>query len=152
MFSQELLGTAQLLIVALLVTLAVVLHRLAAFPAEGVADRALLHGPLAFYTGWVPLATVAGFSVTLTYWGAPLGPVTAAALLGAGVLAAGVATRRTTATLPYAATAAWALVWIAVESATTGTVPVTVVAAIGVVAVVVAAALRAREGLRAAFG
>ncbi|MYW76319.1 tryptophan-rich sensory protein, partial [Pseudonocardia sp. SID8383] len=53
---------------------------------------------------------------------------------------------------PYAATAAWALVWIAVESATTGTVPVTVVAAIGVVAVVVAAALRAREGLRAAFG
>ncbi|NYG02282.1 tryptophan-rich sensory protein [Pseudonocardia antarctica] len=151
-FSQELLGTAQLLIVALLVTLAVVLHRLAAFPAEGVADRALLHGPLAFYTGWVPLATVAGFSVTLTYWGAPLGPVTAAALLGAGVLAAGVATRRTTATLPYAATAAWALVWIAVESATTGTVPVTVVAAIGVVAVVVAAALRAREGLRAAFG
>ncbi|MBO4241240.1 tryptophan-rich sensory protein [Pseudonocardia alni] len=151
-FSQELLGTAQLLIVALLVTLAVVLHRLAAFPAEGVADRALLHGPLAFYTGWVSLATVAGFSVTLTYWGAPLGPVTAAALLGAGVLAAGVAARRTTAALPYAATAVWALVWVAVESAGAGTVPVTVVAALGVVAVVVAAALRAREGLRPALG
>ncbi len=127
-FSRELLGTAQLLIVALLVTLALVLRRLAAFPADGAADRALLHGPLAFYAGWVSLATVAGFSVTLTYWGAPLGPVTAAALLAVGALAAGVAARRTTAALPYAATAVWALVWVAVESGRDGTPPVTVVA------------------------
>ncbi|MEJ8281141.1 tryptophan-rich sensory protein [Pseudonocardia spirodelae] len=151
-FSQEFLGTAQLLIVALLVTLALTLRRLAAFPADGVADRALLHGPLAFYAGWVSLATVAGFSVTLTYWGLPLGPVTAAVLLLVGVVAAGLATRRTTAALPYAATAAWALFWVAVESGSAGTVPVAVVAAAGVVAVVVAAVLRAREGLRPAFG
>ncbi|MBP2371184.1 tryptophan-rich sensory protein [Pseudonocardia parietis] len=147
-FSQELLGTAQLVIAALLVTLATMLWRLAAVPADGVADRVLVHGPMAFYAGRVSLATVAGFSVTLTYWGAALGPVTGALLLLLAVVVVGYATLRTVSALPYAATAVWALFWITVEAPG----PVAVVAGIGAVAVVVAAVLRARRGMRPAFG
>ncbi|ANY06272.1 hypothetical protein [Pseudonocardia sp. HH130630-07] len=147
-FSQEYLVPAQVLIVALLATLAVVLWRLAGVPAAGTADRLLVHGPMAFYAGWVSLATVAGASVTLTYAGAELGPLGAAPVLAVAVLAVGYATLRTTAALPYAATAVWALLWITTEA---GGV-VSAVAAAGGIGVLVVAALRARAGTRAAFG
>ncbi|OLL75437.1 hypothetical protein Ae168Ps1_3839c [Pseudonocardia sp. Ae168_Ps1] len=147
-FSQELLGLAQLMIVALLVVLAVALRRLTAVPADGVVDRLLVHGPWAFYAGWVSAATVAGLSVTLTYWGAALGPVPAAALLLVAAAAFGYATRLTTAAVPYAATVVWALVWVAAASVAV----VTVVAVLGALAVVTVAVLRTREGVRAAFG
>lgn len=147
-FSQEFLGTAQLVIVALLVTLAVVLRRLAAVPAAGVADRVLVHGPMAFYAGWVSLATLSGFSVTLTYWGAALDQVAGALLLLVAVVAVGYATFRTAIAVPYAATAVWTLFWIVVEAP--GAVSVT--AAVGAVAVAAAAVLQARQGMRPAFG
>ena len=147
-FSREYLGTAQLVITALLVTLLAVLWRLTALPADGVADRVLVHGPLAFYAGWVSLATVAGFSVTLTYWGAALGPVMGAVVLLVAVVAVAAVTLRTAAAVPYAATAVWASAWIAVEASG----PVVAVAAAGVVTLVLAAALRARRGARPAFG
>ena len=147
-FSQELLVLAQVVIVALLACLVVLLVRLARFPAEGTADRLLLHGPLAFYSGWVALATAVGAATTLTYVGAGPGPVAGAVLLVVAVLAVTAGTWRTVAAVPFAATALWALLWIT----TTAPGPVAVVAALGGVAVLVAAVLRSRDGNRAAFG
>lgn len=147
-FSQELLVVAQIVIVALLACLVTLLVRLSRFPAEGVADRLLLHGPAAFYSGWVALATAVGAATTLTYLGAGPGPVAGAALLLVAVLAVAAGTLRTVAAVPFAATALWALLWIT----TTAPAPVAAVAALGGVAVLAAAVLRSRHGLRAAFG
>ncbi len=147
-FSQEQLILAQLVIVALLACLVVLLVRLARFPAQGTADRLLLHGPLAFYSGWVALATAVGAATTLTYVGAGPGPVTGAFLLLVAVLAVAAGTRRTVAALPFAATALWALLWITTRAPT----PVAVVAVLGGAAVLTSAVLRSRDGIRAAFG
>lgn len=147
-FSQEYLGTAQVVITALLVVLAVLLTRLARLLAEGVADRLLLHGPVALYTGWVALATVVGATVTLTYAGAGPGPVVGALVLAVAAVAVAWAARRTVAAVPFAATAVWALGWIAAEAPGV----VAAVAVLGALAVPAAAALRAREGARPAFG
>ncbi|MEQ3554585.1 TspO/MBR family protein [Pseudonocardia nematodicida] len=147
-FSQGYLGTAQVLIVALLVSLVMILRTLARFPAESTVDRVLLHGPMAFYTGWVALATVLGATVTSTYLGAEPGPWVGALVLLVAVAVICGAVFRTVAAVPFAATAAWALFWIAVEA---GAVVATV-AGLGALAVVAAAALRARQGSRPAFG
>jgi hypothetical protein len=74
--------------------------------------------------------------------------VAGAGLLLVAVLAVAAGTLRTVAAVPFAATALWALLWIT----TTAPAPVAVVAVLGGVVVLVAAALRARNGVRAAFG
>ena len=147
-FSQELLVLAQVVIVALLACLVVLLRRLSRFPADGVADRLLLHGPAAFYSGWVALATAVGAATTLTYVGAGPGPVAGAGLLLVAVLAVAAGTLRTVAVVPFAATVLWALFWIT----TTAPAPVAVVAVLGGVAVLTVAALRSRKGVGVAFG
>jgi translocator protein len=157
-FSAQAVVLAQVVIVALLVVLAVALARLTAHPAEGVADRLLLHGPVALYAGWVSVATVVGAATTGTFLGAP-GAGGVATVLGAlvllvtAVIAAGVVTR-TAGALPYAASVVWALGAIV---AMAPPLPVVVAAVVALVAVVVAAARRVRTAPRsrrvaAAFG
>jgi translocator protein len=157
-FSAQAVVLAQVVIVALLVVLAVALARLTAHPAEGVADRLLLHGPVALYAGWVSVATVVGAATTGTFLGAP-GTGGVATVLGAlvllvtGAIAAGVVTR-TAGALPYAASVVWALGAIVVMAPP---LPVVVAALVALVAVVAAAVRRVlaapRSGrVAAAFG
>ena len=58
-FSAQAVVLAQVVIVALLVVLAAALAQLTRLPAAGVADRLLLHGPVALYAGWVSVARTA---------------------------------------------------------------------------------------------
>jgi translocator protein len=157
-FSSQLVVVSQLVIVALLATLALVLARLTAHPAAGAADRLLLHGPVALYTGWVSLATVVGFATT----GASLGIDSSGALgtiLGTVVLLvvaaiAGWVTARAAGAVPYAAAVVWALFFIVVMGPP---LPVLLAALIALATVVTIATRRvvaARRGTRiaAAFG
>jgi hypothetical protein len=157
-FSLSQVVLAQVVIVALLVTLAVVLARLTAHAAAGPADRFLLHGPVALYAGWVSVATVVGAATTGAFLGAD-GTGTVATVLGTlvllatGAIASGVAARAAGA-VAYAAAVVWALGAIVVMGPPLPVVIAALVALVAVVAVVVRRVLAARPGARvaAAFG
>jgi benzodiazapine receptor len=155
-FSLQLVALAQVVLAALLVTLAVVLARLTARPAEGVGDRVALHGPVALYAGWVSVATVVGAATTGTFLGLP-GAGGVATLLGTLVLLvtgaiASAVTARTAGALPYAAAVVWALAWIVVMAPPLPVVLAALVALVAVVAVAARRVLRSRDRARAAFG
>ncbi|MEJ2869252.1 hypothetical protein WCD74_15865 [Actinomycetospora sp. OC33-EN08] len=139
LFSQVLPGFAEIAIVALLVCLAVVLARLASFPTTG-AGFWLVHIPVAFYAGWVSVATVVGAAATGVWAGLP-GSGAVATVLGVvmlvvtGLIAAAVATAGP-APVAYAASVLWALGGIVVAGR-----PVVVVIAALVAAVIVVAAV-----------
>jgi benzodiazapine receptor len=141
-FSAQAVVLAQVVIVALLVVLAVALARLTAHPAEGAADRLLLHGPVALYAGWVSVATVVGAATTGTFLGAP-GTGGLATVLGAlvllvtGAIVAGVVAR-TAGAVPYAASVVWALAAIVVM----GPPPAVTLAALVALLAVVGTAVR----------
>lgn len=153
LFSQPLPGWAEVVIIALLVCLAVVLARLATFTTQG-ADFWLLAVPVAFYAGWVSVATVVGTAATGVWAGLPgtggvaitLGVVM---LLVTGLIAAAVATAGP-APVAYAASVLWALGGIVVAGRPVAVVIAALVAAVIVVAAVVrrlavGGTLRARE-------
>lgn len=133
---------AQVVIVVLLVALATALGRLSARRAERAADRWLLYGPVALYTGWVSLATVVGVATTGEFLGVDssgaLGTVLATLVLLVVAGIAGAVTARAAAAVPYAAAVVWALGGIVVMGPP---VPV-VLAALAAVAVVVVVAVR----------
>ncbi|OLF15876.1 tryptophan-rich sensory protein [Actinophytocola xanthii] len=134
LFTQRLVGAAQVVIVALLACLVVAALRLRREPAEDWADRLLLHLPVAIYTGWVAVATVAGAATTSAFLGAaPSAPVAVAAVLLTGAAAA-FAALRLPAVLGFAAAVCWALGWIAVATPDTA-VRVAALVAVGVVVV-----------------
>ncbi|MFC4852074.1 tryptophan-rich sensory protein [Actinophytocola glycyrrhizae] len=142
LFAQRFVVPAQVVIVALLACLAVAAVRLRA-PADGWADRLLLHLPVAVYLGWVAVAAVAGGATTTAAYGAaPTAPAAITALLFTGAAAA-VAVARLPAVAGFAASVCWALGWIA-SGASVPSVRVAAIAA--VLAVVVAVAVRLRRG------
>ncbi|RZT83740.1 TspO/MBR related protein [Pseudonocardia sediminis] len=152
-FSQELVPLSQVVIVALLVCLAVMLHRLGTHPAEGIADRVLLHGPIGLYAGWVAVATVVGGATTGTFLGLDVTVVAGAVVLLLAGAAIAFAASRTAVAVPFAASVLWALFWIVAEAAT----PVVVVALLAGVAVIAVVGYRAFAGASerrtvAAFG
>lgn len=157
-FSAQAVLLAQAVIVALLVVLAVALARLTAHPADGAADRWMLHGPVALYAGWVSVATVVGAATTGTFLGAP-GTGGVATVLGAlvllvtGAIAAAVVAR-TAGALPYAASVVWALGAIVVMGPPLAVTVAALVALVAVVAVAARRVLAAPRGRRvaAAFG
>nr|CTQ91976.1 hypothetical protein [Kibdelosporangium sp. MJ126-NF4] len=137
LFTNRLILLAQLMIVALLACLLGAALRLQ--PADGWADRLLLHIPVMVYLGWVAVATVAGAATTAAAFSAA--PGTAAAivvLLLTGVVAA-LAVLRLPAVIGFAAAVCWALAWIAANTPTTG---VLVAALVAICTVVGAAAVR----------
>ena len=144
---------AQSVIVALIVTLAVVLARLTRFAAT-TADRWLLHGPVALYAGWASVATVVGAASTGAALGIPssgvLGVVLGTVVLLVTGLVAGGVTARARAAVPYAAAVTWALGAIVVAGPAA---PVTIAAVVALVAVLAVTVWRVRRGhLAAAFG
>jgi benzodiazapine receptor len=158
LFSQRLVGWAEVAIVALLVCLAAVLRRLA--PGDGspapVADRWTLHGPVALYAGWVSVATVVGTAATGTWAGLP-GDGTVAVVLGVVVLVAtglvaAVVASVGPAPAAYAAGVLWALGGIVVAGRGTAVTVAAVVAAVIVVVAVTRRVRAAPQPLAAWFG
>jgi translocator protein len=161
LFSQRLVGWAEVAIVGLLICLATVLARLARLahrtpgPAAP-ADRWMLHGPVALYAGWVSVATVVGTAATGRWAGLP-GEGTPAVLLAVvALLVTGCVGAVVTAVGPapaaYAAGVVWALGGVAVAGRG---VPPTVAAVAAAVVVVVALVRRLRgtsSPLAASFG
>lgn len=155
-FGAGLLLLAGLLIVALLVTLAVVFGRLSRMPAEGLVERVVLRGTVALYTGWVSLATVLGIAATGVWIGLP-GDGTLAAIAAVVVLVATAAivswvVLSGTAVVGYTAAVVWGLVGIALNDPPEGVV----IACAAVVVVVIATTARrlstAGNTARAAWG
>ena len=154
-FSLGALGVAELIIVALLVCLAVTLGRLARRPAEGWADRLTLHAPVAFYAGWVSLATVVGTATTGAWFGLQgTGAVAQTAgivvLLVTGAIAAWVVSHAGAA-LAYTASVVWGLGWI-VAVAPVVVALAAALAALGVLAALAARVARSRDRVAALAG
>lgn len=142
-FSARWLPLAELMIIGLLVSLAVVFGRLSRTPAAGALERVVLRGTVAVYTGWVSVATVLGTASTGVWIGlpgdGPLATVAAVVVLVATaaivswVLVAG------TAVVGYGAAVVWALAGIAFND------PPDAVAAAAVLAILVTLAAAARR-------
>lgn len=155
-FGARWLPLAELLIVALLVSLAVVFGRLSREPAADVRERVLLRGPVALYTGWVSVATVLGTAATGVWFGLPgTGPLTTIAAVVVLLAAAAIVTWviiSGTAVVLYAAAVVWALIGIGLNDRPAA---VGVAAAAAIVVVVFAAIRRVSTSgnpLRAAWG
>lgn len=152
-YSSGVPALAQVVIVALIGSLAVVLARLSRHAAT-VADRWLLHGPVALYAGWASVATVVGAASTGAALGVPsdgvLGIVLGTVVLLATGAIAGAVTARTRAAVPYAAAVVWALGAVVVAGPA---LPVTLAALLALLAVAALAVWRARAGgIAGAFG
>jgi hypothetical protein len=155
-FSAGYVVLAELLILALLAVLARVFGRLSRERASGTVERVALRFPVALYTGWVSMATVAGTAATGARLGLPgqgaLATIAAVLIL---LLAAGIVASVTTfgtAVVGYVAAVVWALVGIALNQP-----PAAVGVAAAVAAVVVLFAGARRVGTsgdprRAAWG
>ncbi|HEY2194546.1 MAG TPA: hypothetical protein VGH76_19920 [Actinomycetospora sp.] len=158
-FSQRLVGWSEVVIVALLVCLAAVLRALAPRSDRvpvAVVDRWTLYAPVAFYAGWVSVATVVGTAATGRWAGLP-GEGTVALVLGVvvllatGVIAAGVATAGP-APVAYGASTLWALGGVALAGSGVSVTVAAIVAAVVVVLAVARRLARAPQPLAAAFG
>jgi translocator protein len=155
-FSGRLILLAELLIIALLVTLAVVFGRLSHEPAADLRERVLFRGPVALYTGWVSLATVLGTAATGVWAGLPgdnaLAAIAAVVVLLAASAVVAWVVLSGTAVVGYAAATVWALVGIALNN------PPAAVVVTGAVAIVIVLAATARRlttagnPVRAAWG
>jgi benzodiazapine receptor len=155
-FGAGLVPLAELAIIGLLVSLAVVFGRLCRVPAENVVERVVLRGTVALYTGWVSLAVAIGTATTGAWVGLPgTGPL--AAIMAVVVLVAVTAivcwvVLSGTAVVAYAAATVWAIAGIALNDPPSGVV---VAGAIAIVAVCAATTRRlttAGNPIRAAFG
>lgn len=155
-FGGRAIPLAEVLIIALLVTLAVVFGRLSHEPAADVRERVLFRGPVALYTGWVSLATVLGTAATGVWAGLPgenaLAAIAAVVvLLAASAIVAWVVLSGT-AVAAYTAATVWALAGIALND------PPAAVVVTGAIAIVIVLAATARRittagnRMRAAWG
>lgn len=134
---------AELFLIALLVTLAVVFGRLSRLPAADVTERVVFRGPVALYAGWVSLATALGTAATGVWAGLPgdnaLAAVAAVVvLLAVAAVVAGVVLAGT-AVVGYAVAVVWALSGIALND------PPGAVVVAGATAIVVVVAATARR-------
>jgi translocator protein len=155
-FSTRLILLAELLIIALLVTLAVVFGRLSREPAADLRERVLFRGPVALYTGWVSLATVLGTAATGVWAGLP-GTNTLAVIAAVVVLLAAAAivawvVLSGTAIVGYAVATVWALAGIALNDPPPAVVVTGAVAIVIVLAATTRRLTTAGNPVRAAWG
>lgn len=147
---------AELLIIALLVSLATVFGRLSRETAADVTERVAFRGPIALYTGWVSLATVLGTAATGVWIGLPgdsaLATVAAVVVLLAAAAIVAWVVLSGTAVIAYVAAVVWALAGISLNDPPAAVV---VAGAVSIVVVLAAAARRvttAGNPPRAAWG
>jgi hypothetical protein len=155
-FGAGLVPLAELWIIGLLVSLAVVFGRLCRVPAESVLERVVMRGTIALYTGWVSLAVALGTAATGAWIGLPgtgaLAVVAAVVVLLAVTAIVCWVVLAGTGVVAYAAAAVWGVLGIVLNDP-----PAAVVAAgaFAVVAVLAATARRlttAGNPVRAAWG
>ncbi|MGI9003908.1 MAG: hypothetical protein ACR2GH_20040 [Pseudonocardia sp.] len=155
-FGARLLPLAELLIIALLVSLAVVFGRLSRVPASGVTERVVFRGTVALYTGWVSIATVLGTAATGVGVGLPgdgaLAAIAAVVVLLATVAIVSWVVISGTAVVGYAAAAVWALVGIALNDPPAAVVGTGAVAIVAVLAATARRLTTAGNPVRAAWG
>lgn len=155
-FAARWLPLAQLLIVALLVTLAIVFGRLSREPASGVLERVVFRGTVALYTGWVSLATVLGTAATGVWIGLPgegaLAAVAAVVVLLVAAAIVAWVVLSGTAVVPYAAACVWALTGIALNNPPAAVVVTGAVAVVIVLGATVRRVTTAGNPVRAAWG
>lgn len=147
---------AELLLIALLVTLATVFGRLSREPAGDATERVAFRGPVALYTGWVSLATVVGTAATGVWVGLP-GDTAIAAVAAVVVLLAAAAivawvVLSGTAVVAYAVAAVWALGGIALNEPPGAVVVAGAIAIVVVLAAVARRITTAGSPVRAAWG
>jgi benzodiazapine receptor len=150
------LPLAELLILALLVTLAVVFGRLSRQPAGSVLERVVLRGMVALYTGWVSFAVALCTAATGVWVGLPgTGALAAIAavvvLLAVSVIASWVVLSGT-AVVGYAIAAVWAAAGIALNDAPAGVVVAGAIAIVTVIAATTRRLTTAGNPVRAAWG
>jgi hypothetical protein len=137
-WSQEQIVLCVGIIVALLVTLAVINIRL--IKTETNAEYWFAKAPFGIYFGWVTAATILNAAIALVYLNVTVSNETAV-IMGAGLLliaaALGVIVRWRIVNYFYPLAIAWALTAIAVKQS--GQTPIVVAAAVGVIACLIAA-------------
>ena len=142
-FAANWLPLAELLIIALLVSIAIVFGRFCRTPAEGGAERVVARGTVALYAGWLCMATPMATAATGVWFGLPgtgaLAAIAAVVVLLAVTAIVSWAVLSGTAVVLFAAGAVWAIVGIALNEP-----PASVVVA-GAVAIVIVLAATARR-------
>jgi len=150
------LPLAELMIIGLLVSVALVFGRYCRVPAENALERVVARGTVALYAGWVSMATPLGTAATGVWIGLPgtgaLAVIAAVVVLLAVTAIVCWAVISGTAVVPFALAVVWANVGIALNDPPWGVV---IACAIAVVAVLAATARRistAGYPARAAWG
>ncbi|MHA6795860.1 hypothetical protein ACVGVM_20435 [Pseudonocardia bannensis] len=155
-FSARLLPLAQLVIIGLLVSLAVVFGRLSREPAAAPLERAVFRVPVALYTGWVSVATVLGFATTGAWVGLPGDGALAAAAAVAVLLATAAIVSWVvgtgTSVVGYAAAVVWGFVGIALNEPPTAVAVAAWLAVVVVVAATTRRVARSVQPARLAWG
>jgi hypothetical protein len=155
-FAAGWLPLAELMIIGLLLSVALVFGRYCHTPAESLGERIVARGTVALYTGWVSMATPLGTAATGVWIGLPgtgaLSTIAAVVVLLAVTAVVSWAVLSGTAVVPFALAVIWANVGIAVNDR-----PAAVVIACAVAIVVVLAAVARRIStagypVRAAWG
>jgi hypothetical protein len=150
------LPLAQLMIIGLMVSIALVFGRYSRTPAEGTVDRVVARGTVGLYAGWVSMATPLGTAATGVWIGLPgvgaLAAIAAVVVLLAVTAIVSWAVISGTAVVPFAVGAVWAIVGIALND------PPAAVVVAGAIAIVLILAATARRistagyPVRAAWG
>jgi benzodiazapine receptor len=155
-FGARWLPLAELMIIGLLVSVALVFGRYSRTPAESTGERVVARGTVALYAGWVSMATPQGTAATGVWIGLPgtgaLATIAAVVVLLAVTAIVSWAVISGTAVVPFALAAAWAIVGIALNDPPSAVV---IAAAFAIVVVLAATARRistAGYPVRAAWG
>jgi translocator protein len=155
-FGARLIPIAELAIIALLMSLALVFGRLSRLPATDLAERVAFRGPVALYAGWVSLATVLGTAATGVWAGLPgegaLAAIAAVVVLLVAAAIVAWVVLSGTAIVGYAAAAVWALAGIALNDPPGAVVVTGAVAIVVVLAATTRRLTTAGNPMRAAWG
>ncbi|MHA6621364.1 hypothetical protein [Pseudonocardia sp. DLS-67] len=155
-FGSRWLPLAELMIIGLLVSIALVFGRYSRAPAESTVERVVARGTVAVYAGWVSMATPLGTAATGVWVGLPgagaLAAIAAVVVLLAVTAIVSWAVISGTAVVPFGVGAVWAIVGIALNDP-----PAAVVIAGAIAIVIILAAIARRIStagypVRAAWG
>jgi hypothetical protein len=155
-WTSGLLLLAELLLIGLLISLAVVFGRLSREPAASTAERFAFRAPVAVYTGWVSIAVVMGTAATGVWVGLPgataIASVAAVIVLAAVAAIVGWVILNGTAVVGYAAAVMWALVAVVLNGPPMSVTVAVVIVLIGILGAAVRRLASSADRARAAFG
>lgn len=155
-WTSGLLLLAELLLITLLTSLAVVFGRLSREPATSTPERFAFRAPVAVYTGWVSIAVIMGTAATGVWVGLPgataIASVAAVIVLAAVAAIVGWVILNGTAVVGYAAAVMWALVAVVLNGPPMSVSVAVVIVLIGVLGAAVRRLTSSADRTRAAFG